>query len=105
MCSTIETNAHPAKDYFCRTEDTDDTLQLFVDYAIAYNPLSAENGFRVQGEIDAFLKVARMANLGLKSIGLITLGKNRIEDLVWFTRGSMVERQFQFKNVFHDPNR
>lgn len=88
------------KEYFRRIpESPEDTLALFTDDAIVYEPFSTEkNGLRGIGKIEYFLRVARMANLGLrKKISIIAESKNRIVALVQFSRGGKVKGKFQFR--------
>jgi hypothetical protein len=78
-------------------ESVEGTLALFTEDAVIYEPFSCENGLRGRVEIGHFLKVARMANIGLRrKISVIKLAKNRIEVLVQFTRGGIVKSRCEF---------
>jgi hypothetical protein len=95
----ILTDNQLVKEYFRQIQNSAEaTLSLFKDDAIIYEPFSLENGLRGKEEIGYFLKVARMANVGLqRKISILSRSKNRIEVLVRFTRGSTVQSRCEFR--------
>lgn len=89
------------EEYFKRiSESPSETLELFTDDAIVYEPFSGDKALHGREEIAYFLKVARMANQGFQKEISFTDSNNTmvgIEAIVRFTKGNSVVGKFQFK--------
>jgi len=72
-------------------------LELFDEDAIVYEPFSKLNRLEGKSRIENFLKVAFMANAGLKrTIKFVDESEDSITAIVTFERGDSVTGKFAF---------
>lgn len=82
-------------------KDVQRLLDLFSEDAVLYEPFSNEsNGLRGKVAIENFLRVAAMANAGMKrTIVLAENTEDSVTALVTFERGDEVTGRFTFRFV------
>ncbi len=106
---TLLSNEQMVDTYFqlISKKDVDGLLDLFAEDAVVYEPFSnADDGLRGKSAIEPFLKVAVMANAGLRrTIEFADRSKNSITALVTFERGGTVHGKFAFKFVMDEIGR
>lgn len=97
--SVILPNEQIVYEYFrlISNKDVPGLLDLFAEDSVVYEPFSKEDGLRGKPKIEHFLKVAVMANAGLKrTIGFVQKSADAITALVTFERGDSVKGRFSF---------
>jgi len=99
QASVILTNEQMVKEYFrlISKKDVYGLLDLFAEDSVVYEPFSKEKGLYGKSTIQHFLKVAVMANAGLKrTITFVQKAADAITALVTFERGDSVKGRFTF---------
>jgi len=78
-------------------KDVHRLLELFEEDAIVYEPFSKLNRLEGKSRIENFLKVAFMANAGLRrTIRFVDESRDSISAIVTFERGDSVTGKFAF---------
>ena len=94
------TNQQIVNKYFqaISKRDVYDLLELFDDDAVVYEPFSnIKQGLQGKSAIENFLRVAIMANAGLKrTIKFVDETEDKITAIVTFERGDSVTGKFSF---------
>jgi|SRR5436853_1678111 len=103
--SAVLANEQMVHEYFrlISKKDVYGLLDLFAEDSVVYEPFSKENGLHGKSTIQHFLKVAVMANAGLKRT--ITFGQKAVDAitaLVTFERGDSVKGSFSFLFVIEE---
>jgi ketosteroid isomerase-like protein len=94
--------------YLISRKDVQGLLELFADDAAVYEPFSnVKEGLRGKSAIEHLLKVAVMANAGMrKTIEFINKSsEDSITALVTFERGDTIKGKFTFNFVLLDIGR
>ena len=95
----VPSNREMVNQYFrlITSKDVHGLLQLFDKDAIVYEPFSNVNGLQGSTMIENFLKVAFLANAGLKrTIKFVDDSEDRVTAIVTFERGDSVMGKFAF---------
>ena len=96
----ILTNQQIVNKYFqaISKRDVYDLLELFDEDAVVYEPFSnVKQGLQGKSAIENFLRVAIMANAGLKrTIKFVDETQDKITAIVIFERGDSVTGKFSF---------
>ena len=97
---TALTNQQIVNKYFQSISNSDihDLLELFDEDAVVHEPFSnIKQGLQGKSAIENFLRVAIMANAGLKrTIKFVDETEDRITAIVTFERGDSVTGKFSF---------
>jgi hypothetical protein len=93
--------------YLISKRDVRGLLELFADDAVVNEPFSnVREGLRGKSAIEHFLKVAVMANAGMrKTIEFTNKSEDSITALVTFERGDTIKGKFTFNSLLSSIGR
>lgn len=88
-------------------KDVQGLLDLFAHDAVVYEPFSnIEGGLKGKSAIEYFLRVAIMANTGMKrSIEFVDKSADSITAIVTFERGDSIKARFNFHFIMEETGK